>query len=677
MSADFRLARRPSIALSRGATPMKYQSLTLRFMRPLRCLILFGIFLVPTLTAAVDEIVPGDNLLVDGIPAIPRSLAEEVGRYSEFRRARFLDWHPVRKEMLIGTRLGNTNQIHRVEFPGGARRQLTFFTDNVFIGRYQPTDGRYLVFSKDAGGNEQYQNYRYDFDTASVTLLTDGKSRNGRGVWSRRGNRMAYTSTRRNGTDTDLYTIDSSEPKTDRLLAQLKGGGWSPLDWSPEDRRILLREYVSINESYIWIVDAETGDKTLVTPKHSIEQVSYGEAAFSRDGRGLYVVTDKGSEFRRLAYLDLSSNKLTFLFTHLDADIDDFDLSADRTKIAFVTNHAGISKLHLLNLSNRKISNVANLPVGVISNVKWHRNGKYLGFTISAAQLPAEAFSLDVGTGKLERWTYSETAGLKPENFVKPELIRWNSFDGRPISAFFYRPSSRFSGKRPVVIDIHGGPEGQFRPWFLGINNYYLNELGVAMIFPNIRGSSGYGKTFLKLDNGFLRADAYKDIGALLDWVQSRSDLDANRVLVTGVSYGGHMSLAVSYLYSDRLACSIDIVGPSNLVTFLRTTADYRRDLRRVEYGDERDPSMRAFLDQSAPLTNADKIKKPLFVIQGKNDPRVPHAEAEQLVAALKQNGTPVWYLLAKDEGHGFAKKHNADFQFYASVQFMKECLLK
>jgi dipeptidyl aminopeptidase/acylaminoacyl peptidase len=646
-------------------------------MKTFRILILLGIFLGPTFASGIDEIVPGDNLLVDGIPPIPRSLADEVGRYSEFRRARFLDWHPVRKEMLIGTRLGNTNQLHHVAFPGGARRQLTFYNDNVFVGHYQPTHGRYFIFSKDTGGDEQYQNYRYDLDTAAVTLLTDGKSRNSRGVWSRQGNRLAYTSTRRNGTDTDLHTIDPSEPKTDRLVAPLNAGGWSPLDWSPDERRILLREFISINESYIWIVDAQAGEKTLVTRKSSDEQISYSDAAFSKDGKGLYVITDDGSEFRRLAYLDLASSKLSFLSPNLGADIDDFDLSADRTKIAFVTNSEGISKLYLLNVLNRKISSVSKLPVGVIGNIKWHRNGKYLGFTISAAQLPAEAFSLDVETDRLERWTYSETGGLKTEAFVKPELIRWKSFDDRLISGFLYRPSNRFSGKRPVVIDIHGGPEGQFRPRFLGSSNYYLNELGVAMIFPNIRGSSGYGKTFLKLDNGLLRADAYRDIGALLDWVQSRPDLDANRVLVTGGSYGGHMSLAVSYLYSDRLACSVDIVGPSNLVTFLQSTADYRRDLRRVEYGDERDPKMRAFLDQSAPLTNADKIRKPLFVIQGKNDPRVPLAEAEQLVAALKQNGTPVWYLMAKDEGHGFAKKNNADFQFYASVLFMKECLLK
>ena len=633
--------------------------------------------LLPSFSSQSDEIVPGDNLVIDGIPKIPLSLAQEVGRYSEFRRARFLDWHPLRREMLINTRLGNTYQLHHVRFPGGARTQLTFYDDNVFFGRYQPSQARYFVFSRDVGGNEQYQNYRYDFDNGAVTLLTDGKSRNGLGVWSRHGNQMAYTSTRRNGKDADLYVIDPSDPKTNRLVAQLEAGGWSPLDWSADDQKLLILEEVSINESYLWIVDGKSGEKTRITRKDANEKVAYGETAFSRDGKGLYLITDAGSEFRRLGYLDLKTNELKFLSPSISGDVDDFDLSADRSKIAFITNEEGIGKLYLLDPSSGKVRGSANLPLGVIGRVKWHRNGRYLGFTLSSARLQGDAFSLDVQTGKLERWTNSETGGLNIENFVEPELIRWKSFDGKLISGFLYRPAGRFTGKRPVMIDIHGGPEAQFRPGFLGNRNYYLNELGVAMIFPNIRGSSGFGKTFLKLDDGFLRADTYKDIGALLEWIGARPDLDANRVLVTGGSYGGHMSLAVSYLYSDRLACSVDIVGPSNLVTFLETTADYRRDLRRVEYGDERDPKMRAFLEQTAPLTNADKIRKPLLVVQGKNDPRVPLGEAEQLVAAVKKNGTPVWYLMAKDEGHGFAKKQNADFQFYTTVLFMKECLIK
>jgi len=632
---------------------------------------------VPAIARSAEEIVPGNNLVVDGIPKIPSSLAAQAGRYSEFRRAAFVDWHPVRKEILINTRLGDTYQLHQVRFPGGARTQMTFYEDNVFTARYQPIDGRYLVFSKDVGGNEQHQNYRYDLDTGMATLLTDGKSRNSRGLWSRRGSRMAYTSTRRNGRDTDLYVIEPEKPESNRLVTELEGGGWSVLDWSPDDRRVALLEFISVIEAHLWIVAVESGAKSLVTRKDGDEKVAYNHAKFSTDGKGLYVTTDAGSEFRRLAYLDLATKRIRFLSANAAAEVDDFDLSPDGSRIAFTTNEEGIGNLYLLDLPTHKIRRLSQIPVGVLSRPRWHRNGRYLGFTVSSARLPAEAFSLDLKTGTLERWTYSETGGLNGGKFIQPELIRWKSFDGTSISGFLYRPPERFNGKRPVVIDIHGGPESQFRPGFLGNRNYILNELGAAIIFPNIRGSSGFGKTFLKLDDGDLRPNSYKDIGALLDWIRSQTDLGAGRVLVAGGSYGGHMALAVSYLYSDRLACSVDIVGPSNLVTFLESTADYRRDLRRAEYGDERDPKMRAYLEQIAPLNHVEKIRKPMLVVQGRNDPRVPRSEAEQLVAALKKNGTPVWYLMAKDEGHGFAKKKNADFQFYATILFMKECLLK
>ncbi|MDM7924655.1 MAG: prolyl oligopeptidase family serine peptidase, partial [bacterium] len=257
------------------------------------------------------------------------------------------------------------------------------------------------------------------------------------------------------------------------------------------------------------------------------------------------------------------------------------------------------------------------------------------------------------------------------------ELVRWKSFDGRMISGFLYSPGPAFTGKRPVIVEIHGGPEGQARPGFQGRKNYWVNEMGIAILQPNVRGSSGYGKTFLKLDNGFLREDSYKDIGTLLDWIRERPDLDPDRVLVTGGSYGGHMTLAVASLYSDRIRCSVSVVGISNLVTFLENTSGYRQDLRRAEYGDERDPKMRAFLQRIAPMNNADRIGKPLFIIQGANDPRVPASEAEQMMSTLKGRGIPAWSLVAKDEGHGFAKKKNQDFQFYSTILFMREFLLK
>jgi dipeptidyl aminopeptidase/acylaminoacyl peptidase len=355
----------------------------------------------------------------------------------------------------------------------------------------------------------------------------------------------------------------------------------------------------------------------------------------------------------------------------------DFDLSDDGKTLAFVTNEDGFQRLHLMSTATGKELPVPKLADGLVTNIRWHRNGVDLGFCLESARSPADTYSLNIKTGKVERWTFSETGGIVTDTFSAPELVHWPSFDGKKISGFLYRPPAKFTGKRPVIIDIHGGPEGQAQPEFLGRDNYYLNELGVVIIYPNVRGSSGYGKTFLTLDNGFKREDSYKDIGALLDWIKTRPDLDGERIMVTGGSYGGFMTLAVASNYSDKIRCSLEYVGLSNLVTFLQNTSPYRQDLRRVEYGDERDPKMREFLERIAPLNNAQKITKPLFAVQGLNDPRAPASEAEQIVAAVRKNGSPVWYLLAKDEGHGFAKKKNADFLFYSTVMFIWEFLLK
>jgi dipeptidyl aminopeptidase/acylaminoacyl peptidase len=378
----------------------------------------------------------------------------------------------------------------------------------------------------------------------------------------------------------------------------------------------------------------------------------------------------------RLNYLDLDSKRHTVLTPEINWNVEGLSLSYDGKKLAFTVNEAGASVLHLLDTATRQEIALPDLPIGLVFGLGWHRNNQDLGLTIISAQSTADVYSLNVETQQIERWTDSETGGLNTRTFTTPQIISWQSFDDRTITGFLYRPAARFTGKRPVVINIHGGPEGQFRPYFLGRNNFFLNELGVALIFPNVRGSSGYGKTFLQLDNGYRREDSVKDIGTLLDWIASQPDLDADRILVTGGSYGGYMSLAVATHYSDRIAAAIDIVGISNFVTFLENTEDYRRDLRRVEYGDERDPEMRKFLLKISPVNNAHRIGKPLFVIHGKNDPRVPIGEADQIAQIVRQNNVPVWYLVATDEGHGFAKKSNADFQFYATILFIKTYLL-
>ncbi len=631
-----------------------------------------------TVVVAQDGVIsPADNLVAEDIPKIPVAMAEEINRYTEFRYAGLSNWHPTKREMLISTRFADTSQIHLVKFPGGARTQLTFFKDSVGGGSYQPTRGDYFIFSKGSGGNENYQKYRYDFATGAITLLTDGKSRNTGGVWSNTGDKYAYESTRRNGEDLDIWMLNPADPKSDRMIAQLKGGGWGVSEFSPNDRQILVGEYISANESYLWLMDAATGNKTLITPKGGAEKVLYGSAQFSKDGKGFFVTTDRDSEFQRLAYIDLATKKHDFLTPSLNWDVEYFALSWDGKTIAFVTNEDGLSVLHLFDTARRRELSAPKLPTGVIGSLEWHKNNRDLGFGLESARATYDTYSFDVKTGKIERWTESETGGINTQNFSLPEIMRWKTFDEKMISGLYYKPPAKFLGKRPVIIDIHGGPEGQSRPWFQAENNYFVNELGIALIQPNVRGSTGYGKSFVKLDNGFLREGSYKDIASLLDWIKTRPDLDSDRIMVTGGSYGGHMTLAVATYYADRIRCALDVVGPSNLVTFLENTSAYRRDLRRVEYGDERDPKMREFLNRIAPLNNADKIIKPLFVVQGGNDPRVPLSESQQIARTVRKNGTPVWYLMAKDEGHGFAKKQNRDFQLYATVLFMKEYLLK
>jgi dipeptidyl aminopeptidase/acylaminoacyl peptidase len=620
---------------------------------------------------------PGDNLVVEGLPQIPAALAERASRFTEFRSAGLQSWHPQERSMLIGTRFADTPQVHHVASPGAARTQLTFFADRVGGASYHPHVGDYFVLSKDAGGSEFFQFYRYDLANGETTLLTDGKSRNSAGPWSNGGNKVAYGSTRRTGADVDFYVMDPAKPKeTDRLLTENKGGGWGVADWSPDDKTLLAVEYVSINETYLWLVDVASGKKTLFTPRDGKEKTAYQPVGFSKDGQGIYVATDRESEFMRLTYIDLASKQHTVLVDDIPWDVESAALSDDGKRIALVTNENGISKLHLFDTATKKRAAVAGVPIGIVDGLEWHANNRDLGFVVASARSPADVFSLDVDSGKIDRWTRSETGGLNAETFVEPQLVTWKSFDDREISGFLYRPPAKFKGPRPVMVIIHGGPEGQSRPGFLARNNFFINEMGIALLYPNVRGSSGYGKSFLQLDNGFLREGTYRDIEALFNWIGTQNDLDAKRIMVTGGSYGGHMTLAIAVRYNDRIRCSLDVVGMSNLVTFLERTESYRRDLRRVEYGDERDPKMRAFLEQIAPLNQADKIKKPMFVVQGKNDPRVPLSESVQIVETLKKNQTPAWYLMAEDEGHGFAKKKNADFQFYATILFVEQFLL-
>ena len=619
---------------------------------------------------------PADTLVVEGIPPIPAALADEVRRYTESRSATFVGWHPDRVELLVSTRFAATNQIHDVRTAGGARRQLTFFAEPVTVADWDPGGAAFLLFARDTGGDEFTQLYRMDIDTGVVTRLSDGgRSQNGGWKWSHDGRRIAYTSTRRNGVDRDVWVMDPRDPATDRLLAELPGGGWSVLDWSPDDSRLLLGESLSVSRSRCWLIDMKTGEKTRLDDD-AAGQVAWRGGSFTPDGRSIWITCDKGAEFARLVKWTPATGTIEPVTADIPWDVEAFDLADDGRRLCFVTNEAGVSRAWIHDVATATRRAVDGLPQGVIGECRWHRDGRHVAFSVTAARTPADVFVCDADTARVERWTESELGGLVAESLVDPELITWKSFDGVELSGFLYPAAARFTGRRPVIVSIHGGPEGQSRPTFQGRSNYFMNELGVALIQPNVRGSTGYGRSFVALDDVLKREDAVRDIEALLDWIAARPDLDPDRVMITGGSYGGFMTLACAASFADRIRCALDVVGISHFRTFLRNTEGYRRDLRRVEYGDERLPDVAAFFERIAPLNNAARITKPLFIVQGANDPRVPASEAEQMVAKVRGNGGPVWYLCARDEGHGFRKKPNVDFQFYATVMFVRAHLL-
>ena len=654
------------------------------FKRALPILIA-AIFAAPMAAQAQDAIVPAPAAMVlENVPPVPASVAAQVAKYNEFKPTSFANWHPTKAEMLISRRHKNTPQVYRLAKPGGALELLTDYAEPVRSASYEPKAGKYYVFGKDTGGNEVFRGYRREIAGGEAVPITPDGQRVQGVNWSNGGTQVVYATVpvNRQGSNdkinTTLSIVDPLNPDAPRKLAELEGGGWFGFNFSPDDKQLIYVEYISANESHLWVMDMATAKSRRVTPENkSGSPVSYGGGSFSKDGKGVYAVTDLGSEFQRLNYIDLATGKHTVLTGDINWDINGVALSDDGKIIAFVANEDGNNVLRLMRTSDHKLMPSPKLPLGTIGGVSWHKDSTNLALSVTSATSPSEVYSVNVKTNEVTRWTTHETMQVDAAKFVEPDLVRWKSFDNRMISGFVYRaPASKFNGKRPVLINIHGGPEAQFQPGFLGRSNYLTNEMGITTIYPNVRGSTGYGKSFLALDNGKLREDSVKDIGALFDWIAAQPDKDATRVAVSGGSYGGYMALAVSTNYADRIAAAIDVVGISNFVTFLEKTESYRRDLRRVEYGDERDPDMRKFQESIAPLNNAAKIKKPLFVVQGKNDPRVPYQEADQIVATVKKNGTPVWYMTANDEGHGFGKKINSDYQFYATIGFLEKYLL-
>jgi len=622
--------------------------------------------------ALAEDIAPRPAALVsDQIPAVPLAMVERTRPYMEYRTASFVDWDPKSRAMLVTTRFADTSQLHRVAAPMGQREQLTFASEPVYSAHYAP-DGSALLFQKDSGGNEV--NQIYALADGRPSMLTDGKSRNSLGPWSSSGSMLAFGSNKRTGLYNDIYLMNPAHPESARMLIASTGGGWFPIDFSPDDKQLLVFNYVSVSDNQLYLVDIAQGTSRKLTD--SSKPVGYEGLKFAPDGQ-LWAASDDGSDVKRLGIVNLETSLFEPVVDEKIWDITDFDISHDGRWIAFEVNQAGRSLLKFYDVQNGTIRAVDALPAGVISGVTFAPWGE-LGITLNSNRTGSDAYSVNPETLAVTRWTKSETGGLDSAANVAPELVEIASFDGEKMSGFLYRPDpDRHKGKRPLIINIHGGPEGQATPRFLGRDNYLVNELGIAIFYPNVRGSTGFGKRFVALDNGpWRRENSVLDIGAFLDRLRGDRRIDSKRIAITGGSYGGYMTLASMLRYGKRLKAGLEVVGISDFVTFLENTEAYRRDLRRVEYGDERDPEQRAKLQEISPLARANEIKLPLMVVTGANDPRVPPSEAEQIVAAVRANGRPAWHLLADNEGHGFRKKANGDYQFWASLLFWQKYLL-
>ena len=639
-------------------------------------------------TAAQADVVTrtanNGNLIMEDMPAIPAEIVESLNRYQNVRSARFREWTEDGQGIYVSTRFGDVSQIHRVDMPGGARTQITFYDEPIGGVQRQP-HGSKLTFTRDAGGSEFSQIFLLDPADGSTTMLTDGESRNGAVLWDRGGRRIAFRSTRRNGASNDVWLMDPEDKDSARVVLESPDGtSWVPIEFSESGSKVLVLNYVSIADSRVHLLDLDS---------ETYELIAGGEAGgganfplgFAAGDDGFWLTTDRGGEFTQLAWQPAEPGAEVEIVTgDIPWDIGGAAISHDRRRIAFTANENGLSRIYLMDAATRQYRPIGGIPTGIASGLAFSPDDTRLAVTLNTPKTPSDTYVITLGKrpldyGKLVRWTYSEVGGLDTSTFPTPQLVEFPTFDEvngapRQIPAWVYKPPGK--GPFPVVVSIHGGPESQARPFFSSTYQMWLKILGVAIVVPNVRGSAGYGKSYLALDNGFKREDSVKDIGALLDWIATQPDLDASRVAVFGGSYGGYMVLASSVHYSDKLKATVDIVGISNFVTFLENTQDYRRDLRRAEYGDERDPAMRAYLEKISPLNNVEKIDLPMLVVQGENDPRVPVSEAKQMVAALRKQGQTVWYMNALNEGHGYRKKENRDIYQQAVVLFLQRYLV-
>jgi len=603
---------------------------------------------------------------LENVPAIPAQVSAAVQQYQSYRSASFQDWL-ADGTMLIATRFGASQQIHRVQMAGGDRTQLTFGAEPASRATAIPRTNRF-VLSRDTGGDEWFQLYAMGL-SGSPTLITQPGTRNQSVAMSSDGQLMAWSQATKGSGDYAIWMANPADARSARVIYR-ESGAVNPQDVSPDRTKLLVTRNISNRVSKLLLLDIASGRASEIAPGG--KPTLYQNPRFARDGRSLVVLSDADSDVRRLVEIEVATGKATILTPDLRWDVEGFELTRDGRVLAYAVNEDGYSRVVLQDFLTRRALSQPQLPRGEITGMGFSPDGAKLALGLSTATSAGDVWTWEVARGELTRWTSSEIGELDRAKLIEPELVRFKSFDGLEVPAFVYRPKDApASARTPVIIDIHGGPESQTRPgWNIGAQ-YFAAVLGATVILPNVRGSEGYGNRYLNLDNAEKREDSVRDIGALLDWIGTQPGLDPKRVAVYGQSYGGYMSLAVMTHYADRLVGGVERYGISDWISFLTNTESYRRDNRRAEYGDERDPKMAAVFKRISPLANVAKISKPMLVMQGANDPRVPKRESDQVVAGIRRNGVDAWYVVFADEGHGFLKKPNNDLRREVETVFL------
>jgi dipeptidyl aminopeptidase/acylaminoacyl peptidase len=595
----------------------------------------------------------GSTVTMDGIPPAPPGEASHLADYLHARPARAEGFSP-QGAVLVRTRFGDSEQLHLVSQEGGARRQLTFGPDSVTWAAYSSDPARNgFAFLKDHDGDGREQLYYQRTGEPAPRLLSDGRSRIFAPVWSTSGREIAFSTTMRDGQSHDIFMVDPDAGAPPHLVVAGDASDWRALDFAVDDHLLLVLKTVSRSESHLFVVDLASGQRRELDP--SASPVSISDARLAHDGQGVYYLSDGYGEFYQLRLINIFTGQKTALSEHIPFDIDALALSRDGRLLAFTSNERGTSRLNLLDLGAHQDLVPPTMPfAGVMHALSFDADSKHLLFSLAAPNHPEDAYVLDVAANRLSAWTHSETGPVDSAKFVLPRLVNVPTFDRdssrtRDIPTYLYAPAG--AAKHPILLDLETGPQEQFRPGFDPWIGYLVNEVGCAVVVPNLRGSPGLGKTYRAAGLGALREDAIKDIGALLVWLRAQHDLDAQRVIVLGRGYGAALALATLATFPERVRGGVALSGVSDLVEWLAgRNADIQGE-RRAEFGDERDLNMRAVLRRLSPLTNLDRISRPLLVVHGKNDREVPLAQAEQLVAAARSRSIPVWYMTLNDEG--------------------------